>query len=464
MPKYRLLTYLSIVLILAGAALTVFGLERDVLLVVDGQPQTVRTRALALGGVIQDAGYTLTPEDRVIPNSATWMIGRSTARLDRAQQTTLQNVRSGAVEILQSTEPIPANLLAAAGITLFPGDLLTLDGAAIDPYAPLPSRIRPAVLEFHPAVQVSVQDGTAEYTIYSAVATLFEALWQSGVAISQADRITPAGSTRLDGPLTVEIERARPVTIQLADRSIHTATTAGRVGELLTEAGIPLQGMDFSLPAEDQPLQADRLVRVVRVREEIALEQKPIAYSSSYQQDNETELDQRRVITAGEYGIEVSRVRVRLEDGVETSRTAEAAWVAKEPQDQLVGYGTQAVVKTIDTPYGALEYWRAVNVFATSYSPCRLGIPNYCNLQTSSGADLRQGIVAVTRAWYSWMRGQRVYIPGYGVAVVGDVGGGIPGRYWVDLGYSDADYKSWASNVTMYFLTPVPAAIPWILP
>ncbi|MBA4399173.1 MAG: hypothetical protein C0396_04800, partial [Anaerolinea sp.] len=85
MPKNRLLTYLSIVLILAGAVLTFFGLERDVLLVVDGQIQTVHTRALTLSGVIQDAGYTLTPEDRTIPNSATWMIGRSTARLDRAR-------------------------------------------------------------------------------------------------------------------------------------------------------------------------------------------------------------------------------------------------------------------------------------------------------------------------------------------------------------------------------------------
>ena len=464
MPKHRLLSLLSIGLILTGAVLTFFGLERDVLLVVDGHPQTVHTRSLTLSGVIKDAGYALTPEDRVFPNAATWMIGHSTARFDRAQQIAVHNLRSGAVQTLRTSDKIPANLLAAAGILLFPGDLLTLDGAALDPYIPLPAQADPPALEFHPAVQVTVKDGGTKRNIYSAASTLFEALWQSGIAISLADRISPAGSTRLNGPLTVEIERAQPVTIQLADRAVHTATNADRVGELLMEAGIPLQGMDYSLPAEDQPLPADRMVRVVRVREEFALEQKPIPYSSSYQQDNETELDQRRVITAGEYGIEVSRVRIRLEDGVETSRAAEAAWVAKEPQAQLLGYGTQAVVKTIDTPYGTLEYWRAVNVFATSYSPCRLGIPNYCNLQTSSGADLRQGIVAVTRAWYSWMRGQRVYIPGYGVAVVGDVGGGIPGRYWVDLGYSDADFKSWASNVTMYFLAPVPAAIPWILP
>jgi 3D (Asp-Asp-Asp) domain-containing protein len=77
---------------------------------------------------------------------------------------------------------------------------------------------------------------------------------------------------------------------------------------------------------------------------------------------------------------------------------------------------------------------------------------------------VRQGIVAVTRAWYSWMVGQRVYIPGYGIAVIADVGGGIPGRYWVDLGYNDDDFVSWHQNVTMYFLTPVPANIPWILP
>ncbi|MRR29727.1 hypothetical protein EG834_05260, partial [bacterium] len=143
------------------------------------------------------------------------------------------------------------------------------------------------------------------------------------------------------------------------------------------------------MPGEDQPLPKDRIVRVVRVREEIALEQKSIPFKSSYQQDAETELDTSRVITPGAYGIEVSRVRIRLEDGVETGRTSESAWVAKEPQNQVVGYGTQAVVKTIDTPYGTLEYWRAVTAFATSYSPCRLGIPNYCNTQTSSGAQLR---------------------------------------------------------------------------
>lgn len=464
MPSKKLLFLLSIGLILAGIAMAYLGLEREILLVVDGEPHTVQTRALTLNGIARDAGFTLSPDDQISPEGATLMIGRSTARIDRARTVYLHRLPADEVLTIQSAECIPANLLAEAGLELYPGDVLTFNGLVIDPYRPLPDRVDSLTLEFHSAVPLTIQDGQTEQTIYSAEKTVYAALAQYDINLSLADRISPPGTTRLEKPMRVEIERAQPVSIVLADRTIETASTAGSIDQLLTEADIPLQGLDYTIPAEDQPIPGSRKVQVVRVQDEIVLEQKPIPFSSSYQQDSETELDQKRVITPGEYGIEVSRVRIRLEDGVETDRVSEAAWVAKEPQDQLVGYGTQPVVKTIDTPYGTLEYWRAVNVFATSYSPCRLGIPNYCNTQTASGAQLQQGMVAVTRAWYSWMRGQQVYIPGYGVAVIADVGGGIPGRYWVDLGYSDDDFKSWASNVTMYFLTPVPGSYPTILP
>lgn len=63
------------------------------------------------------------------------------------------------------------------------------------------------------------------------------------------------------------------------------------------------------------------------------------------------------------------------------------------------------------------------------------------------------------------MKGWPLYVPGYGIATVEDVGGGIPGRYWIDLGFTDYDIVSWHQWVTVYFLTPVPPAdaIPWIL-
>jgi 3D (Asp-Asp-Asp) domain-containing protein len=62
------------------------------------------------------------------------------------------------------------------------------------------------------------------------------------------------------------------------------------------------------------------------------------------------------------------------------------------------------------------------------------------------------------------MKLQPVYVPGYGRGIIADTGGGIPGRYWIDLGYDDENYESWHFWTTLYFLTPVPGYIPVVLP
>ncbi|MRR29728.1 DUF348 domain-containing protein [bacterium] len=232
MPKHRLLTIISIGLIIAGAVIAYLGLEREVLLMVDGQPQTVRTRAVTLGGILRAAGYTTGPNDRISPTASTWMLGRSTARLDRAQSFQLVKATDNEIQTLALAERIPANLLAAAGILLFPGDRLIYDGAAIDPYTALPAGKPTTInLEFQPAVPITVADGKSQRTVYSSASTVYEALWQSGIKVSLADRLSPSGNTQLSGPMTIEIERAQPVTIQLAGSAIQTATTAGSVGE-----------------------------------------------------------------------------------------------------------------------------------------------------------------------------------------------------------------------------------------
>jgi 3D (Asp-Asp-Asp) domain-containing protein len=46
----------------------------------------------------------------------------------------------------------------------------------------------------------------------------------------------------------------------------------------------------------------------------------------------------------------------------------------------------------------------------------------------------------------------QVYIPGYGFATVADIGGGIPGKRWIDLGYGEEDYQPWSKEVMVYIL------------
>ena len=74
-----------------------------------------------------------------------------------------------------------------------------------------------------------------------------------------------------------------------------------------------------------------------------------------------------------------------------------------------------------------------------------------------------KGVVAVTSDWYKRFGGQSVYIPGYGKAVIADVGGGVPGKNWIDLAYEDDNFVAWHQDTELYFLTPVPADMVWVM-
>jgi 3D (Asp-Asp-Asp) domain-containing protein len=110
-----------------------------------------------------------------------------------------------------------------------------------------------------------------------------------------------------------------------------------------------------------------------------------------------------------------------------------------------------------------IQYWRKLTAYATSYSPCTI-YTDHCSYNTASGGTLAKGVVAVIRSWYNQLKGAQVYIPGYGQATIADIGGGVGGQNWVDLGYSEGDYVGWHQNVTLYFLAPAPANIGWALP
>ncbi len=86
------------------------------------------------------------------------------------------------------------------------------------------------------------------------------------------------------------------------------------------------------------------------------------------------EIDQQKLIKAGAYGVEAHQVRVRYEDGEETGRIEEGSWLAKAPDPRVVGYGTNIVIRRVSTEDGTIEYWRAVQMWATSYSASRAGV------------------------------------------------------------------------------------------
>ncbi len=446
--------------LLAAALLALMFLSRTVTLVVDGQQRVLRTFALTAGDALRAGGVTLRAEDRVDPPPQTVLASGATITIDRARPVTI--VYQGIPFSIVSSLRQPRALLSQAGLALNADDQLYLDGQRVLLDQELPPGEQYA-LQVRPAVMITLVEDGQERVLRSAAPTLADALWEAGIALRPGDRLDPPASTRLLAPVRAELRRAVPLAIRVGQVVVHARSAAGTVGDALAEAGISLQGMDVSEPSAAEPLPVDGQIIVHRVREEVVLAQTILPFESTYQPDAETDLDTRKVIDPGQYGLKVARERVRYQDGAEVAREQEAEWVVSEPKTQVVGLGTRPVVQTMDTPDGQIEYYRTTTVYATSYSPCRQGMGR-CSKSTASGTPLTKGVVAVTLPWYRQFAGQRIYVPGYGFGVIADTGGGIPGTPWIDLGYDEEDFTNWHQNVTIYFLTPVPASVPWRLP
>ena len=449
------------VMLISGVILILFSLDQPIKLIVDGELIPVKSLALTPAGIIKAAGYDIQAEDQVIPkpNSLFWY--GSVIYYKRALAYTVEI--DNKLEALRTTEHLPANILQTLGVSLHPKDQVIYNGLPIDPSKPIKGEGE-IYLQYIPAKTILVDIDGQEIALYSSQPTLGMALDEAGIAVSSADILSKDLDIQLHEGLTLTIQRAKSVRVEVDNQQIDGISARRTVGEVLVELGIGLQDLDFSIPAENETLPADGKITVVRVHEAIVLEKEEFPFENTYEPDPNTELDAVSVLVPGQVGMNVSRERIRYHDDEEVARIVDECWKASDPKDGVLGYGTNVVVRT-ETVYGeTIEYWRKVSVYATSYAPKYQGGAYTGSTSTASGMKLTKGVIAVTRAWYNAMLNQRVFVPGYGYGIIADMGGGIPGTPWIDLGFDDDNYESWHSWTIMYFLTPVPGYVPALLP
>jgi len=447
------ITLIALVMIAVGMLLIGISSNKKVIVSIDGESQSMSTRAWTVGGFISSAHIPLFTGDRLLPDSDQWLVGGDQIAIERSAYVRVD--ADGKAFSLRSVERIPGNLLAQAGVPLYPGDQLTINGEKTYPEIPL-SPAPAYSIQVQRKWLVSVTTNEQVRSFSTQADTLGDALWEQGIVIHPNDRLEPAANMAITAPLKASLQKSRLMEIEFSGGSIKTRSLAQTVGGALNEAGIPLQGLDYSLPDANAPVPENGEIRVIRVHESSILETEPLAFSTEIQPAPDLEIDQQEIIQNGVYGLKAKRNLIRLEDGLEVSRQIEDEYIAVEPQPKIVGFGTKIVQHTLNAAGGDIKYWRALNMYAVSYNPTSAG-----DSTTATGATLQKGIAAIDPSIIPY--GTQMYIPGYGVAVAADTGGGVKGRL-IDLGYSDHDYVSWHQWVTVYFLWPPPANVVWVIP
>ena len=451
------LPILSFVVLLAVLGSLFAFRQKKVTLVVDGTSQSLTTRAVTVGAALQAAGVTHASADFVQPSAGS-LLGNGMKVL--VQHASLITIQDGDKKFpLTSTNTTPNSWLQAAGITLGSTDRLFVDGVELDPSQPVPYAREHQVVVHRPLAVTLIQDGQSQ-TFTSTALTVAEALKEAGVTLYPTDRLDPPADTSLTAPLTITLLSSSELTILVGGKTVNARASADTVGAALAQVGLSLQGLDYSLPAANEPVPADGKIQVVRVNETITQATEMIPFDFTYQAQSDMDLDSVKVLQFGVNGVSASRTRIRYEDGVETGRVVEGKQILSDPVSQVEAFGTRITVKTMDTPDGPVEYYRSHTFYATSYSPDYSKPPYFGAV--ACGGKWKPGYVSVDLDFVPC--GTRLYIPGYGFGIAMDTAY-IYGA-WIDLGYYEKDYKNWHWNVTVYFLTPAPpdSQMHWVIP
>lgn len=478
--------------LLAGLWAGYRGTAQPITLVINDQPYPLQLHRLTVNAVLREMDLMLEPEDIVVPAPGSELAAGQTVTVQLAQPVLIEV--DGQTQQRLTHQPTVAGALAEAGVTINAKDEILIDREPVSLDTPLPSRYsqppaenrvahllltadipRSAVLAtrpdpvrliIHRAVPVTLYEGRVNSTFYTTQPNVGEALLEQGITLFLGDKVTPGLGARLSPGMRIFIERSVPVSLSVDGRILQTRTRAETVGQVLAQEGVALMGQDFSRPAAHQPVSAETWIEVVRVRETIEIEEEFIPFETTWIADESLELDRQELRQPGVTGVIKTRTRVRYENGQEVARRLEDKWQDQAAGERVIAYGTNIVVRTLQTENGPLEYWRRILMLATAYNAANAGkAPDHPRYGiTRSGLPAGYGVVAVDPSVVPLMT--ELYIPGYGRAVAGDTGGSILGKH-IDLGYDDdqplpAIYE-WRE---VYVLTPVPPAyqIRYVLP
>lgn len=428
---------------------------------------TLWTRQQTVGAALTEAGIQWNPEDivRPQPDAPLPADGKISIRLATP---VLLSADGNTIKRRTQSQTV-RQVLAENKIELKPQDQVFLDGRLVGADAsltPQPGRSgEPALLALGSgsahitvtrALPITVNDNGIISTLYTTENTFGTALARAGVEIYLGDSVSPDLTTPVTTGASVFIRRSRPASIQVDGRTIDTRTRAETVSALLDQEGVKLEGKDYAVPAPTSPIVDYLAVNITRVREEFITETEQLPFQTKWLPSADLEIDQRVIAQTGSKGIKNRLFKSVYENGKLISTGLEREWIDHPPQDHIINYGTKIVLHDLTLSDGsAVQYWRKIRMLATAYSAATSGKdkthPEYG--RTRLGLQAGKGIVAVDPRVVNL--GSNVFVPGYGVALAGDTGGGIKGRR-IDLGYPEEAMEGWYRWVDVYLLAPVP--------
>ncbi len=167
-----------------------------------------------------------------------------------------------------------------------------------------------------------VADGQTVH-VNGYVSTVGDVLAKRSVALQGKDTVQPSAETQVKDGETITVTRIRAKQVTVAhDGTTSTLTTfSSTVAGALYDAGVTVNVADRVSPEITDPLADSQAITIKRVVVTSAQTTEPIAFTSTTVKDATVAKGTQKVTTPGANGVKTSTFQIVTVDGVEESRT-----------------------------------------------------------------------------------------------------------------------------------------------
>ncbi len=262
----------------------------------------------------------------------------------------------------------------------------------------------------------------------------------AGISLRSEDSITSKEHEFLKTS-EVQIQRSKPVLLEIDGKKQTIYTIAKTVEELLKEKNIELKEKDFINAKLADTIDSVGTLVIKRYLEKERVVKKAISYKTIYETNSMAAKGLIYKKQSGENGILEKHYKDIYYGGEKSAEEFMYDRVAKAPINEIYITGNATPPK---------KYIKSYTVTSTAYSPTVAETDNNPWV-TASGMKSAFGIIAVDPKVIPL--GTLVYVEGYGYAIAGDTGGFIKGEKIDVFFYSTKDASKWGiKKVKIYIL------------
>ena len=184
-------------------------------------------------------------------------------------------------------------------------------------------------------------DNTNKIEIKTKKGTVREVLIANDIPFSADDRVEPGLDTRVNGGETINIYKAREITIVDGNTTTVRKTTYKKVEDILKELNITLGEKDEVTPGLKSEVATVDTIKIARTGKTTETKKEVIKFETKEEKDDSKYVDEKVTKVEGKNGEKEVTYNVVRENGKEVSREVASEKVITEATAKVVVVGTK---------------------------------------------------------------------------------------------------------------------------